>query len=106
MFQATWTWIWKGNLKKGTGSAVIAAQNKLMTKNRYYATEWGERDKTINHLVSECSKLAQKEFKIWHDRAGKVISWELSKRLNLDYTTKLYMHKPESAQEKEIHKIF
>ena len=43
---------------------------------------------TVNHIISECSKLTQKEFKTRHDRVGKVIHWELCKRLNFDYTTK------------------
>ena len=30
-----------------------------------------ERDETVNNLVSECSKLAQKECKNKHDSAGK-----------------------------------
>ena len=28
---------------------------------------------------------------------GKVIHWELFKRLRFDHTTKLYAHKPESV---------
>ena len=40
----------------------------------------GYRDETINHIISECSKLAQKEYK-----------W--------------YMHKPESVFENQTHKI-
>ena len=27
----------------------------------------GDRDETINHIISECSKLAQKEYKTRHD---------------------------------------
>ena len=37
---------------------------------------------------------------------GKVIHWELCKRLNLELTTKWYNHKPESVHENEMHKIF
>ena len=33
----------------------------------------GDRDETINHIISECSKLAQKEYKTRHDWVGKVI---------------------------------
>ena len=32
----------------------------------------GVRDETINHIISECSKLAQKEYKARHDWVGKV----------------------------------
>ena len=33
----------------------------------------GDRDATINHIISECRKLAQKEYKTRHDWVGKVI---------------------------------
>ena len=57
----------------------------------------GDRDETINHIISECSKLAQKEYKTRHDWVVKGIHWELCKRLNFDQTNKLYMHKTESV---------
>ena len=37
----------------------------------------GDRDETINHIISECSKLAQKKYKTRHDWEDKVIYWEL-----------------------------
>ena len=30
----------------------------------------GDRDETIHHMISKCSKLAQKETKMRHDWAG------------------------------------
>ena len=36
----------------------------------------GERDETINHIMNECNKLAQKEYKTRHYWVGKVIHWE------------------------------
>ena len=65
----------------------------------------GERDETINHIVSECSKLAQREYKTRHDWVGKVIHWELCKKLHFHHATKWYMHKPESVLENKTHKI-
>ena len=59
----------------------------------------------INHIISECSKLAQKEYKIRHNWVGKVIHWELYKKLKFDHTTKPHMHKPESVLENVTHKI-
>ena len=32
----------------------------------------GDIDEKINHILSECRKLAQKEYKTWHDWVGKV----------------------------------
>ena len=65
----------------------------------------GDKDETVNHIVSECSKLAQREYKSRHDWVGKVIRWELCKKLNFHHTNKWYMHKPESALENDTHKI-
>ena len=65
----------------------------------------GDRDETINHIISECSKLAQKEYKTWHDWVGKVIHWEVCKKLKYDHTNKWNMHNPESVLENETHKL-
>ena len=64
-----------------------------------------DRDETVNHTISECSKQAQKEYKARPDWVEKVIHWELCKKLKFDHTTKCYMHKPESVPENETHKI-
>ena len=71
--QKTWTWLRKGNLKKETESLLIAAQDNAIRTNHIKAridkTQqnskcrlWGDRDETINHIISACSKLAQKEY--------------------------------------------
>ena len=62
--------------------------------------EW---DEIVNHIINECRKLAQKE--TWLDWKGQVIYWELRKKFWFDYITKRYLHKPESVQENEMHKI-
>ena len=36
-----------------------------------------------------------------HDWVGKVILWELSKKLKYENNTKWYIHKPESVLENE-----
>ena len=38
----------------------------------------------INHIIRECSKLAQKEYDTRHDWVGKVIYWQLYKRFKFD----------------------
>ena len=64
-----------------------------------------DRDETINHIKSRCSKLAQKEYKTRHDWVGKGIHWEMCKKLKLDHTNKLYMHNPASVLENDTHKL-
>ena len=65
----------------------------------------GDRDETIDHMISECRNLAQKEYKTRHVWVGKEIHWELCKKLKFYHTTKWYRHKPESVQENETHNI-
>ena len=65
----------------------------------------GDRNETINHIISECSKLARKDYNIRHDRVGKVIYWKLCQKLKLDYTNKWYMHNPASILENETYKL-
>ena len=65
----------------------------------------GDRDETINHIISECSKLAQKEYKVRHDWVGKVIHWEMCKKLKFDHTNKWYMHNPAPVLENNTHKL-
>ena len=85
-----------------TESLPIAAQNKTVRTNyikaRIDKTQQnskcrlrGDRDETINHIISEFSKLAQKEYKTRHDWVGKVIHWEMCKKFKFDHTNKWYM---------------
>ena len=74
----TLTWLRKGNFKRETESLLIAAQDSAIRTNHIRAridkTQQnskcrlcGDRDETINHIISECSKLAQREYKARHD---------------------------------------
>ena len=67
----TWTHLRKGNFKIETESLLIAAQNNAIRTNYSKAkinNMWqnsksrlyGERDETFNHIISKCSKSAQK----------------------------------------------
>ena len=110
--EKTWNYLRKGNFKRETESLLIAAQiNAIRTnhiKVRIDKTQqnskcrlYGDRDKIITHIMSECSKLAQKEYKTRHDWVGKVIHWEMCKKLKCDHTNKWYIHNPESVLEKD-----
>ena len=90
-YQKTLTWLRKGNLKRETESLLIAAQDIAVRNNNIKAridkTQQnskgmlcGDRDETINHIISECSKLAQKGNKARHDWVVKVIHWEMCKK--------------------------
>ena len=89
--QKIWTWLRKGNRKRERESLLTAARDNAIRTNHIKAridkTQQnskcrlcGDIDETINHIISECSKLAQKEFKTRHDWVGKVIHCEISIR--------------------------
>ena len=97
--EKTWTWLRKVNFKKETECLLIAAENNAIithqikaridkTQQNRKCTLCGDRDKTSTHIISECSKLAPKEYKNRHDWLGKVIHWEMCKKLKFDYTNK------------------
>ena len=65
----------------------------------------GDRDETINHIISECSKLAHKEYKTRHDWVAKAIHWEMCNKFKFDHTNKWYMHNPPPVIENETHKL-
>ena len=65
----------------------------------------GDRDETINHIISECRKLAQREYKARHDWIGKVIHREMCKKFKFDNTNKRYMHNPAPVLENDTHKL-
>ena len=56
-------------------------------------------------MISECGKLAQKEYKTRIDWVSKVIHVELCKKFKFDHTNKWYMHKPEYFLENETDKL-
>ena len=72
--QKTWTWLRKGNLKRETESLLISAQDNAIRTNlikaRIDKTQQnikcrlcGDRDDTINHIISECNPLIR--FPLW-----------------------------------------
>ena len=112
----TWTWLRKGKFKRETESLLIAAQDNAIRTNHIKAridkTQQnskcrlcGDREETVNHIISECSKLAQREYKARHDWVGKVIHWEMRKKFKFDHTNKWYMHNPAPVQENDTHKL-
>ena len=60
---------------------------------------------SIDHIVSGCSKLAQKEYKRRHDNPGKIVHWKLARKCNFEAGDKWYEHDPEKILENEDHKI-
>ena len=107
----TWTCLWKGNIKRETESLLMAPQKSSIRTNhikvRIDKTQQnskcrlcGVRDETINHIISGCSKLAQKWYKASHDWVGKVIHWEMCKKSKFDHANKRYISQPSTCPRK------
>ena len=62
-------------------------------------------DEIIDHVVSGCSKLAQKEYKRWHNNLGKIVHWKLGRKCNFEAGDKWYEHEPRSVLQNEDYKI-
>ena len=111
-----WAWLQNGDLKRETESLIVAVQNQSIRTNLVKARidkSLGDSlcrmcrkvDESIDHIVSECSKLAQKEYKRRHDKLGKIVHWKLARKCNFETGDKWYEHEPESVLQNEDYKI-
>ena len=57
------------------------------------------------HVVSECGKLAQTEYKGRHDNVAPYMLWQLCGKCGLERTNNWYEQKPEGVVESENFKI-
>ena len=113
----SWDWLKKGYLKKETEGTIIAAQDQALCTRNMRKTVYGENvdstcrvcgsaDETVAHIVVECQKLAQKEYKqVRHDNVAKVIHWKLCRKWGFEKSDQWYTHKPEKVLESEECKI-
>ena len=54
-------------------------------------------DESIYHIVSGCSKFAQKEYNRRHESLGKIVRWKVARKCNFEARDKWYEHQPESV---------
>ena len=81
----SWEWLKKGYLKRETESTIVAAQGQVLCTRDLRNVVYGENDQsicrvcgaaveTVAHIVSDCSKLVQKEYKqVRHDSIAKML---------------------------------
>ena len=60
-----------------------------------------KKSETICHIVSECEKLAQKEYNRRHDNVARIVHWKFCGKCNLKRSEKWYEHAPHSVVENE-----
>ena len=65
----------------------------------------GETGKTISHIVRECPKMTQKEYKRRHGNVARMVHWKLCEKLNLEKSEKWYLHNPQTVSENVNHKL-
>ena len=65
----------------------------------------GKKGESVQHLVSSCEKLPQKEYKRRHNNVAKKVHWNPCKKNGLEYTEKWYGHVREGAVENEEVKV-
>ena len=65
----------------------------------------GQTGETISHIVSECSKLAQRKYKRMHGNVARMVHWKLCEKFNLQKSEKWYLHNPQTVSENVNHKL-
>ena len=115
-WEKSWSWLRCGDLKGCTEALVCSAQEQSLRTDytkRYIdkisdtplCRMCGERGETISHLVSECSKLAQREYKQRHDNVAKYIHSLLAEKYENESATNWYKQKPEEAMNGQGFKV-
>ena len=66
---------------------------------------FGKAEEGVNHVLSKCSKLDQKEYKRRHDWFGIKIHWKICRKYGIEVKEKWYEHEPEVVMENEKCKI-
>ena len=114
--EKSWEWLEKCHLKKSNEGLIMAAQsqplrtNAIKTKIDKTKIDLSCRlrkknDETVNHLLSECLKLGQTEYKRRHDNVAKGNHWDLCKHYGVECGDKWYEHVPEPVVESSDVKI-
>ena len=114
--EKSWLWLRKCDLKIPSKALIRSAQEQAIRTNyvKYHIDKsvdshscrmCGETGKTIRHIVSECSKLAQREYKRRDDNVAKMVHWKLCKKFNLEKSEKWYLHNPQIISENVNHKL-
>ena len=112
----TWRWLRKSDLKGYTKVLICSGQEQSIRTNyiKYNIDKTSEsplrrmcgtRNETISHIVSEFSKLAQKEYKRRHYSVGRYVPWQFCEKLGFNRARLWYEFEPESVVENKKFKI-
>ena len=112
----SWTWLRRGYLKRQTASLILAAQDQALrtnlvktkidkTQNQPLCRMCMKTNETVDHIISGCCKLAQKEYKRRHDCVARALHWDLCKQAGFPHAGRWYEHSPEPVMENTNYKI-
>ena len=115
--EESWLWLQRGTLKRETESLITAAQEQALRTN--YRRAKIEKDgtsplcrmckqagETVSHIVSECGKMAQSEYKGRHDKVATAVHWGLAKKHGLEHSEQWYQQRAEKVSENDKVKLF
>ena len=91
----SWKWLVQSDFKVRTEATICAAQEQALktnySKNKIDGTSenplcrmFGKRGETKQHIICECKKLVQHEYKRRHDIVANLVQWKLYKKHNLE----------------------
>ena len=113
---STWRWMRKSDLKGCTKALICSAQEQSMRTNyiKYnidktgkspFCRMCGTRSESISHIVSECGKLAQKDYKRRHNSVGRYMHWQFCEKLGFNRARLWYEYEPENVVQNKNFKI-
>ena len=99
----THQWVSSTGLKGETEGFILAAQDQSLPTRNYQANILhtgvdprcrlcAEKVETIDHIVSGCSKLANTEYKMKHDRLGQYLHWNICNHYDMPTPKHWYEH--------------
>jgi hypothetical protein len=111
-----WNWLTKGELKKETEGFIMAAQDQALRTNAIKAKIdktandskcrlCKDKEETVDHLISACSKIAQTDYKERHNKVASMLHWNLCKKYHLPAADKWWEHKIEKVLQNNEAKI-
>jgi hypothetical protein len=113
----TFLWLSKGDLKAGTESEIVTAQDQVL-RTKYHATKilQAENDskcrlchqfeETADHIMSACPVLAKEQYIKRHDRVCAQIRFNICKELGVElHSELLYEHVPKSVEKSQVGKV-
>ena len=112
-----WRWMRKSDLKGCTDAMICSAQEQSIIWTNYIKYNidktaksplcrmCGTRNETISHIVSECGKRAQKEYKRRHDSVERYVHWQFCKKLGFNRARLWYEDEPDNVAENKNFKI-